>query len=1277
MKSCIHKSILFFLLFLSHVSCAMNIRYIKDTYTILKPEYKQLSPAHGPVWWERKIAEHNYKYGGDPLAKYLFNVPQAHGAGALPAEDFVITRSEFFPATYATPKTVGRLLGAIEKTRPAILQAQGRVAEVKQKRAPQKGQQSAKQIASKKEVDAIKKDLRGRLELVLKVDSGVDAYLKGLPRDKMLEMAGKIATVQKKMIAALLDSLENSGFFELTANVNNPIFPPYQTYNILLAFLFRKAQDMRDGKSIGKTDFKDYFDGVVEQLEQDIFTPEGRKLVAGNEWLLDAYTSENSNAYRSEIKDHVLGMQNLDQQLLDQLYEKMVFAELSRPLGLPKIAAYRDDSLFAGQVFTDCMDTFMRNASNIALFDPATNTFTFAQVENSMPNEAAAFYETYNLPSEVENPIAHNAWNLVIQNRLYVAYERIVDLKNPLAKAKVGDQDFKGFMRETPELIACNSTKKVITFKDGSTNEFDAVEVNGTKFVLIDPTRYAAYEVEPTMRNIIILMNDILGLGLYRDINTAFFEPNFNTTYFTSLADRIGWEFKAEGLNLEAEKNAFTIQASGGSFDVRFHWGHGEIIPQNVTKLGQYQRHLFGLLSRELRSLVHANQLAVNSFMLNIFALYQVFGAGMFERTMHNLGAIRCLRDFIYYTQHLGHSSTKIEVIKSIVQTNDPAFFDMCASLILKLNLGADLYYLRELSSVAFDQTGQGEIMKALGEVYDVMFKRPIDENSIHIAQNFLVHNLFADKAMRLAQSGMASDNPAMQIAALKLFGALVRKGYGYDSAVIAARQGMASKIPDVPMHALDLFAELVEKNQATDEALVLAQGSIKSAHQFERSAALELFERLFSKNKGYKEAIMIAQDLETSGVGIKRALAFELFEKLFEKDQGYKEAIAIARKEVERGSRSILFEKLIERGQGQEEAVAMAQEGSASNEPQKRTTALHILEKLVERGQRFHEAIVAGQKGMTSSVVIERNAALELFAMLFAKEQGYREALATAHAIVQETGDNVEIAIKRADALKLLGKLVEIKQGYEVATQAAQRAAKSPYWAERKIGLDLFAKLVVSGQAYQPAQEAAERSLKNGEFEEEAMNALGIFEDLVEKGQAYQEAIKAAQRALADQDKQGWFVALGLLGKLVEKGQGYPVALEVAQQFIHDTHATFQRRALHLFEQLIEKGQGHQEAISIAKKSMGPRDNDTSLALKLFGKLFEKGLGYKEAIELAQAGMRSQLLIRRVSALKLFKRLVESGQAIPEATEAMNAAMGNQNEDMRRAVLELEAVLG
>ena len=1145
-------------LFFVHISFAINIRYIKDTYTILKPEFKQLSSASGPIWWEKNIVRNIYTYGlvgEDPgnrtkegvqypnfpygtvqLTRLLFHEVQG---------SFNLTRAPGNPATYLTPRILGRLIGMLEITRAEI-------------------QSTAK---SQKNANDMQKSLSGRLDqFIAKELAGNEAYNAGIEKGYQSITRAKPSlaeyknVIEKRLARAIIASLEESGFFEILEakgkQKSQAYYPPFTTYNILLTFLYRKAEDIKDGVSVGKADYKEYFIGLLETMQTEILTLQGRKLFESEAWLRDIYDDSEVaiDAYLVEIRAALEAAPKQEEKtvfavsLLDQLYEKMVFAELW-PKGLPDLAEYRE-SYFEGQKFTDCMDTTMRNAFNIVTFDNGSNTFVLAKVLDVHPAQPLVDYYSspvFKKASEIENPDAHNAWNVVIQNSDYIAYERILDRINPEARTSVAAQEhkFQGFLRATDSLRQRTTGQRMaISFKDGSAQEFDLVDISDKKFVLIDPAKYVAYEVEPSLQNMIVLMNRLLGLELYPDINDAFFVQGFNATYFPLLAEKLGWEYEDPAVDLDnadysKEGIVLAMNTSGGSLELEVRWGHGRFMLQSALKIDEVRQNLFNDIRENLiLRCLEKKSFVSDPFLMNLFALYQYEDAYGFEAMIGGLQDCRPLRTFACYSQRLQDSNIKLRVIRELVKIKDSEMFDLCALAIQRLPAGADLYYLKQLTEIDFSKVmgNKGQYKKittALINTYDSILSRPIDVNLILVTVRFLTMSaLFDEKAIEVAMKSVMSKDSKIFSASIEIFEKLFEKNMGYAEALVAAQNGIAE---GMSAEALDLFEKLVKRGYGYIEATQAVRQVIsKEGLTYQVFKAMGA---LVVKEQVYEMAMQVAEDGSVSDSMLLRGGSMYLFVELVKKGFGYEKAIQAVLRSIEfedvldKTLAFGLISALVEKNQAHDVAIKIAKAEFVSDDRELRKKSIELFSKLFEKGQGFDVAIELASKGTGSLDIEIRMESFELFDKVLEKNRGY-DALA---AVVLRNVAQEDLLVAFA-SIQFMTKLVENGKGYEAAIALVKRAIE----LHNEFIFDLLGRLVEKGQAYDIALKRAKALLADGieaGNSSQIASALELFGKLVEMGQGYNQAREAASR---DYRSKSFYIeeALSeLRKKLKEKG--------------------------------------------------------------------------------------------------------------------------------------------
>jgi len=666
--------------------------------------------------------------------------------------------------------------------------------------------------------------------------------------------------------------------------------------------------------SIGKADYKYYFEGVQEAVHEDIFTDPGQQIFSRESWLSAVYDDSEMviDEYLNQIKSVVGSAEKLEVSLLDQFYEKMIFAELSRPKGFPDLAQYRT-AYFEGKPFPDCVDTTERNLCNVVSFDAKTNTFNPAQLKGAHPSAACISFYADPLnkkASEIENPLVHNAWTNVIENQPYVSYNRVIRLADKQELCCAVNQAFNGFMHATDALKKEARGKIEFAFGEGNKESFDVIEVARRQFVLVDPKRFATFELMPSLKNTIILMNELFGLELYENIEKAFFDSSFNEIYFPALAKKFDWDYKKPAENLDQsdyQKIEISVGTPAGSFELKLSKGHGQLILLSKVAHEPYQEKLADFARVELLKLTQDNRLPAYSFLINVLALYHSEEKAVFKAFLDYFQQFQPLKTIWIYMQRLQDPNVKLSVIKAIVTTKNPEVYDLAVSLIKSLPLGADLYYLNELSKIDFSQAiadkKQGKkLASVLTEMYDEMLKGSVNENTFKIASGFLTVNIFDDKAVALVRQIFKVEIITLadlQMTALRFLKSLNEKGKGYDLTMEIAMKlidthGLGLKKAFPRKQGFIILEILAAQKKHIPEIIEIALRALKSGSYADQGeGAMKVFVKLVEVGEGYDAARIAArmgidQWAWETGTTIQ---ALKLLGKLVDKDLAIEEA--------------------------------------------------------------------------------------------------------------------------------------------------------------------------------------------------------------------------------------------------------------------------------------------------------------------------------------------------------------------------------------------------
>ena len=105
------------------LSARISLGEIKETYTVLNPNFSSLSPIIGAVWWESGVIHNYYKFGNCTKEKGRATLGDAtiqliHELFHELAGDLSITTGKFQIASLFSPQIIARILGTIINSRP-------------------------------------------------------------------------------------------------------------------------------------------------------------------------------------------------------------------------------------------------------------------------------------------------------------------------------------------------------------------------------------------------------------------------------------------------------------------------------------------------------------------------------------------------------------------------------------------------------------------------------------------------------------------------------------------------------------------------------------------------------------------------------------------------------------------------------------------------------------------------------------------------------------------------------------------------------------------------------------------------------------------------------------------------------------------------------------------------------------------------------------------------------------------------------------------------------
>ena len=695
------------------------------------------------------------------------------------------------------------------------------------------------------------------------------------------------------------------------------LYPPHTVEMILLAFVYKKYSGDRNV-------LKAFFDELNLQL--------GRKILLDDldeQWIKESFKAVNQAEALNKI-EHIFAaqdlMQSIKQHFAEFVYNAFQIRAFPAPIGYATSSyAYEIRKTTAG--FSDCMCNTMRNFINLYAYDVEKNQFTLEKLLANMDISAAHPALAYFLKSFGDINItpsqqAHNAWLTVISDIPYGAYNRVVD----------------GATGQSSVMFA---GKGYIAIPENERTEELPGWLKNNGYQPLGKNQYG-YELQPSIKNIIIVLDHLLQLNLFMQaggLAKEFMRPDFIAIYFSKLCATL----KATGF-LSTQSNAergefdkdfdaldytqnklymyFDLAKIIGKFTTSS--GHGEL--ELIKAEGSLEEWAFINLLQKIQNFT--DQLSLSLLVTNVLYKQEInfenlknnphyLYINLFATPLENTGRLHSILNgaFFSYT----HLKTKISI----------------KDLLLRL---------------ADNQPDATQRQNLKLSILNAFVHKLSNDEAMRIGSNIL------KELVQAATQGIEDQNHKIRLLALSLFRALVEKGQSYPEAIQAAtKEIMDQSQSSERMYALHLFKVLFKKDQGFAEAIQAATKGIVNQEEGVRHSAIDLFEALFDKGQAFPEAIEVATKGIVNQKPEVRESALNLFKALFDKDQAFYEATQVAEK------------------------------GIADPDDDVRYSALELFQALVAKDQAFDKAAQAAEKGITDDFDV-MYLALDLFKQLITK---------------------------------------------------------------------------------------------------------------------------------------------------------------------------------------------------------------------------------------------------------------------------------------------------
>ncbi|MFA6991007.1 MAG: hypothetical protein WC192_03065, partial [Candidatus Babeliales bacterium] len=358
-------------------------------------------------------------------------------------------------------------------------------------------------------------------------------------------------------------------------------YPPYTTHAILLGFLYKLSKT--------KNDLHIYFENLQAKItSKSIFTTEGKKIFEKTDWDTNVFNKNQVDSIIDVCSDESKKLQTdkTIPEFFKNQFESVVFAEIIKQFyqqSLPQVIADssgRFDTFFENNGkkinvgFGDCTETTIRNLCNFILYNQDEGKFIPTKTENLNPSqELLDFYQGENADATKHtNPDKHQTWSNLMQNIPGVIYAQIIFKPDPENEHYETDHDIlrdygkpcyvllkqeelekidpskisKTKENQTPEGSSQDGRPYSATFMEQTCNIMvgdNKIAEDNETFIVADPNQYIVYALWPSLKNIIIILNRLFGLELYKDPLAPFKDEKFCSTYFPMLCEKFGWTY--------------------------------------------------------------------------------------------------------------------------------------------------------------------------------------------------------------------------------------------------------------------------------------------------------------------------------------------------------------------------------------------------------------------------------------------------------------------------------------------------------------------------------------------------------------------------------------------------------------------------------------------------------------------------------------------------------------------------------------------------------------
>ncbi|MBY0354032.1 hypothetical protein K2W90_06750 [Candidatus Babeliales bacterium] len=630
------------------------------------------------------------------------------------------------------------------------------------------------------------------------------------------------------------------------------LYRPYTTQQAFLAWIYKKAQS--------KAEFSTFF----KELNDDFLTRDA-DTNCDQAWIEDVYQENEENILHEKFQTELNSQAGefIFNFFQGDEFSGIVLVEIMLQLfgqSVPFLPEHGSIT-FEGITFADCVETTIRNLCNVVTYNKEVRTFGNAKTFTLL-QVLLDFYQQSELNRTEANTAkseVRQSWSTLVENLPNIAYHRAKSKDhNNYYFVCLGGVD--GFIKFDGIAIPDgNVEKKEVTLSPRNlagqvittvpAQNFTQITVNNRTYLVVSDDNYHLFEVMPSIRNIVLMLNNFFSLNLFAAtlLTDIFFNDDFNSTYFYTLCEKLNWSIvNKASLNLNDETKNQNITLNSAFRLAIFPGMHAfaQRLETALKLVATYQKTINDYLLSKLKDSTPS------LFLPLLFDIYTRCNVVYVEFDSSKDDFNDFYRCFL---NNILDNETKVSVINKIAGNLDvaPHFIALFCRLIHSFPILDDLYWQIQVARTF----ALGDFIKK--NKNNEQLKQTIQ----HLTQKVLDHTTNADAQMKvfehLVQTLVAfnlqdkiQDIITFAKKAPDFFIILLRNNLAFEEAMQWIHENSI-----LNETSIDLLSILITKNH--DQALLYFLANFEKATKLNDTLSKIIISKIKDKNESDYERVM------------------------------------------------------------------------------------------------------------------------------------------------------------------------------------------------------------------------------------------------------------------------------------------------------------------------------------------------------------------------------------------------------------------------------------